>query len=397
LDHNRKRMDHAGPGGAQMRRTVMDAEHEAFRSAFREFVDKEIVPFHDEWERARIVPRELWEKAGAHGFLCMNVPEAYGGGSSDDYRFLAVVSEELGRAGASGVGFPVHTDIVVPYLLAYGNEEQKRRFLPAMTAGNVIGAIAMSEPGAGSDLAGIRTAAVRDGDDYVLNGQKTFVTNGINADVILVVARTDPGEPHAGLSLFVVEGTMNGLSRGRNLDKIGMHAQDTAELFFEGLRVPAANLLGEPGQAFYYLTRQLPQERLVVAVGCAAMADSILGQTIEYCAHRTAFGRPIGSFQHSRFTLAEMRTEVDVARVFVDRCIAAHLEGEFGVTEAAMVKWWTTDMLNRVVDRCLQLHGGYGYMRDYPVARAFVDARVQSIYAGTNEIMKEIIGRGLTA
>jgi long-chain-acyl-CoA dehydrogenase len=374
----------------------MEPEHEAFRAVFRAFVEKEIIPFHDAWEQARIVPRELWEKAGAHGFLCMNVPESYGGGGSDDYRFLAVVSEELARAGTSGVGFPMHTDIVVPYLLEYGSEEQKRRFLPDMSAGRSIGALAMSEPGAGSDLAGIVTKAVLDGDDYVLDGQKTFVTNGINADVILVVARTDP-EPHAGLSLFVVEAARDGVSRGRNLDKIGMHAQDTGELFLAGVRVPAANLLGEPGGAFSYLTRQLPQERLVVAVGSAAMADSVLEQTIAYCGQRTAFGRPIGSFQHSRFTLAEMRTEVDVARVFVDRCIAAHLDGEFGITEAAMVKWWTTDMLNRVVDRCLQLHGGYGYMRESPVARAFVDARVQSIYAGTNEIMKEIIGRTLSA
>ncbi|TDD24777.1 acyl-CoA dehydrogenase family protein [Nonomuraea diastatica] len=380
-----------------MRRTVMEADHEAFRSAFREFVNKEIGPRHDAWEQAKIVPRDVWETAGAHGYLCMNVPEAYGGGGSDDYRFLAVVSEELARAGASGVGFPMHTDIVVPYLLAYGTEQQKRRWLPAMAAGKAIGALAMTEPGAGSDLAGIRTTALRDGDHYVLSGQKTFITNGINADLVLVAARTDPDERHDGLSLFVVERGMKGFTRGRNLDKIGMHAQDTAELFFDQLRIPATNLVGQEGQGFAYMVNSLPQERLVVAVGSVALAEAVLERTTGYCRERTAFGRPIGTFQHSRFTLAEMHTEVEIARVFVDRCITAHLTREFGVTEAAMAKWWTTDLLNRVVDRCLQLHGGYGYMREHPIARAFVDARVQSIYAGTNEIMKEIIGRTVTA
>ncbi len=379
-----------------MRRTIMEAEHEAFRSAFRDFADKEIAPFHGDWERAGIVPRALWEKAGAHGFLCMNVPEQYGGGGGADYRFLAVITEELARCGASGVGFPMHTDIVTPYLLAYGTEEQKRRWLPPMAAGKAIGALAMTEPGAGSDLAGIATTAARDGDRWVLRGQKTFITNGINADLVLVAARTGP-DPYAGLSLFVAERGTPGFTRGRNLDKIGMHAQDTAELFFDDARLPASSLLGEQGQGFRYLMEHLSQERLVVAVGSAALAEEILSQTIGYCKQRTAFGRPIAAFQNTRFALAEMRTEVDIARVFTDWCIASHVRGEFGVTEAAMAKWWTTDLLNRVTDRCLQLHGGYGYMREYPVARAFTDARVQSIYAGTNEIMKEIIGRTITA
>ena len=379
-----------------MRRTIMEAEHEAFRSAFRDFADKEITPFHGDWERAGIVPRALWEKAGAHGFLCMNVPEQYGGGGGADYRFLAVITEELARCGASGVGFPMHTDIVTPYLLAYGTEEQKRRWLPPMAAGKAIGALAMTEPGAGSDLAGIATTAARDGDRWVLRGQKTFITNGINADLVLVAARTGP-DPYAGLSLFVAERGTPGFTRGRNLDKIGMHAQDTAELFFDDARLPASSLLGEQGQGFRYLMEHLSQERLVVAVGSAALAEEILSQTIGYCKQRRAFGRPIAAFQNTRFALAEMRTEVDIARVFTDWCIASHVRGEFGVTEAAMAKWWTTDLLNRVTDRCLQLHGGYGYMREYPVARAFTDARVQSIYAGTNEIMKEIIGRTITA
>jgi alkylation response protein AidB-like acyl-CoA dehydrogenase len=379
-----------------MRRTVMEAEHEAFRSAFRDFAGKEIVPFHGEWEQAGIVPRALWEKAGAAGFLCLNVPEEYGGGGSTDYRFLAVISEELARSGASGVGFPMHTDIVAPYLLGYGTEEQKRRWLPGMAAGTAIAALAMTEPGAGSDVTGIATTAVRDGDHWVLRGQKTFVTNGINADLVLVAARTGP-DPYEGLSLFVAERGAPGFTRGRNLDKIGMHAQDTAELFFDGARLPAGSMLGEQGQGFRYLMEHLTQERLVVAVGSVAMAEAILDQTIGYCQQRTAFGRPIAAFQNSRFALAEMRTEVDIARVFADWCIASHVRGEFGAIEAAKAKWWITDLLNRVVDRCLQLHGGYGYMREYPVARAFTDARVQSIYAGTNEIMKEIIGRALTA
>jgi alkylation response protein AidB-like acyl-CoA dehydrogenase len=379
-----------------MRRTLMEADHEAFRSAFRDFAHKEIVPFHDDWERAGVVPRALWEKAGGHGFLCMNVPEEYGGGGTADYRFLAIVSEELSRAGASGVGFPMHTDIVAPYLLSYDTEEQKRRWLPPMAAGTVIAGLAMTEPGAGSDLAGIATTATRDGDHYVLNGQKTFITNGINADLIVVAVRTGP-EPHDGLSLFVAERGTEGFTRGRNLDKIGMHAQDTAELFFDDARLPATSLLGEEGQGFRYMVENLPQERLVVAVASVAMAETILEHTVGYCKERKAFGRPISAFQNTRFALAEMHTEVEIARVFTDRCISAHMDGEFGVTEAAMAKWWATDLLNRVADRCLQLHGGYGYMREYPVARAFVDARVQSIYAGTNEIMKEIIGRVITA
>lgn len=373
----------------------MEEEHEAFRSSFRSFVERQIVPFHSEWEQAGIVPREVWSAAGAHGFLCMNVPENFGGGGSDDYRFLAVVTEELYRVGATGIGFPLHTDVVVPYLLDHGSEEQKQRLLPPLSAGTSIGAIAMTEPGTGSDLAGIRTNAVRDSDSYVLSGQKTFITNGINADVVLVAARTDPGASHAGLSILIVERGMDGFSRGRNLEKIGMHAQDTAELFFDEVRVPQENVLGEQGLGFRYLMEHLPQERLVIAVGAVATAESILEGTIEYCNNRKAFGQTIGSFQNTRFALAEMQTEVQVARVFIDRCISAHVQGEFSGTDATMAKWWTTEMAGRVVDRCLQLHGGYGYMQEYAVGRAYVDTRVQSIYGGTNEIMKEIIGRAI--
>jgi alkylation response protein AidB-like acyl-CoA dehydrogenase len=381
-----------------MRRTVMETEHEDFREAFRAFMEKEILPFHSEWEDAGIVPREVWEKAGAAGFLCMNVPEEFGGGGSDDYRFCAVVGEEIAKAGATGVGFSLHTDIVTPYLLSYATPEQKRRWLPGMADGTTISAIAMTEPGTGSDLSGIATSAVRDGDEWVLNGQKVFITNGINADLVVVAARTNP-DPHNGLSLFVVERDAPGFTRGRNLDKLGMHAQDTAELFFNDARIPADNLLGEEGRGFMYLVDKLPQERLMVALGSIAAAEEILRQTVEYTKERKAFKRSVSAFQNTRFALAEMHTEIEIGRIFVDRCIDEHRNGsgEFGIIEAAESKWWTTDLLNRVADRCLQLHGGYGYMREYPVARAWVDARVQAIYAGTNEIMKEIIGRHVTA
>ena len=307
---------------------------------------------------------------------------------------MSVISEELARSGASGVGFPMHTDIVAPYLLGYGTEEQKRRWLPGMAAGTAIAALAMTEPGAGSDVTGIATTAARDGDHWVLRGQKTFVTNGINADLVLVAARTGP-DPYTGLSLFVAERGAPGFTRGRNLDKIGMHAQDTAELFFDDARLPAGSMLGEQGQGFGYLMEHLTQERLVVTVGSVAMAEEILDQTIGYCQQRTAFGRPIAAFQNSRFALAEMRTEVDIARVFTDWCIASHVRGEFGATEAAKAKWWTTDLLNRVVDRCLQLHGGYGYMREYPISRLYADARVTRIFGGTSEVMKSVISKSL--
>ena len=378
-----------------MQRALMEPEHELFRSSYRSFLEKRVVPNHAQWEKDGIVPRELWVEAGRNGFLGLGIPEEYGGSGTDDFRYNAVAAEELARVGASGVGFPLQTDVVAPYLLRLCTEEQKRRWLPGFCSGELITAIAMTEPGTGSDLQGIRTTALRDGDDYVVNGQKTFITNGINADLVIVVARTDAGAGAQGFSLVCVERGMEGFERGRNLDKVGMHAQDTSELFFSNVRVPAANRLGDEGTGFISLMHNLPQERLTIAVGAVAGCEAVLEHTIAYCRERTAFGRPIGSFQNSRFRIAEMATETQVARVFVDRCITEHNAGELSVADAAMAKWWTTELLKRVVDGCVQLHGGYGYMLEYPIARAYVDARVQTIFGGTTEIMKEIVGRSL--
>jgi alkylation response protein AidB-like acyl-CoA dehydrogenase len=378
-----------------MKRTLFNEEHVMFREAVRRFVEKEVKPFHEQWEHDGIVPRELWLKAGAAGFLAMAAPEACGGLGLADFRYNVVLTEELTRAGASGVGFGLHNDIVLPYILTYGTEEQKQRWLPQMITGETITAIAMSEPNAGSDLAGIQTTAVRHDDHYLLNGQKTFITNGINSDLVIVVAKTDPTAGHAGVSLLVVERGMAGFEHGRNLDKIGLKAQDTAELFFHNVKVPLDNLLGGEGQGFYQLMMQLPQERLSIAVIAVAACETVLEMTIRYCQEREAFGRPIGKFQHNRFRLAEMKTEIEIARVFVDRCIEELNAGNLTAAEAAMAKWWTTELQKRVVDDCLQLHGGYGYMMEYPIAKAFLDTRVQTIYGGTTEIMKEIIGRAM--
>jgi long-chain-acyl-CoA dehydrogenase len=325
----------------------------------------------------------------------MDAPEELGGGGIRDFRYNAIITEELVRVGASGPGFSLHSDIVIPYILEYGSEEQKQRWLPKMVSGEIITAIAMTEPGAGSDLAGVRTTALRDGDSYIVNGSKTFITNGINSDLVIVVARTDPEQRHKGISLIAVEREMAGFTRGRNLEKIGLKAQDTAELFFDNVRVPVTNLLGEEGQGFVYLMQQLPQERLSIAVGAIAGARAALDWTIQYAQERHAFGQPIGKFQNSRFKLAEMQTEITIGQVFVDQCIVLLNEGKLTTEQASMAKWWTTELQNRVVDQCLQLHGGYGYMLEYPIARAWMDARVQSIYGGTNEIMKEIIGRSM--
>jgi alkylation response protein AidB-like acyl-CoA dehydrogenase len=326
----------------------------------------------------------------------MEVPEEYGGGGVADFRYNVVVTEENVRARASGIGFGLHNDVVAPYLLKLATDEQKQRWLPGFCTGEIITAIAMSEPGAGSDLQGIKTTAVRDGDDWILNGQKTFITNGINSDLVIVVAKTDPEAKAAyGTSLFVVERGMPGFERGRNLDKVGLKAQDTAELFFTDVRVPGSNLLGEVDRGFFHLMDNLPQERLAIAVGAAAAIERVLEETLEYCKSRTAFGRPIGSFQNTRFVLAEMATEAQIARVFVDKCITELDAGRLSVSDAAMAKWWTTELQKRVVDAALQLHGGYGYMLEYPIAKAYLDSRVQTIYGGTTEIMKEIIGRSL--
>ncbi|MFF3440920.1 acyl-CoA dehydrogenase family protein [Streptosporangium sp. NPDC002721] len=377
-----------------MQRDLFEEEHQLFRETVREFLAREVAPHHDRWEKDGIVPREVWKKAGEIGMFGFGVPEEFGGAGITDFRYNAVIVEEVIAIGASGLGYSLHNDVMAPYFVDLTDDEQKARWLPGFTSGELITAVAMSEPGAGSDLQGIRTTAVREGDDYVVNGQKTFITNGINSDLVVAVTKTDPAAGARGISLLVVERGMEGFSRGRNLEKIGMHAQDTAELFFDNVRVPAANLLGpEEGQGFFQLMANLPQERLSIAVMAVAAAETVLRTTIEYCKSRTAFGRNIGSFQNTRFVLAELDTEVDIARLYVDKCILALNAGELSAVDAAKAKWWTTELQTKVIDRCLQLHGGYGYMMEYPVAKAWVDSRVQTIYGGTTEIMKEIIGR----
>ena len=378
-----------------MQRDIFTADHEAFRDAVRAFIAKEVTPHHEQWERDGVVSREVWLAAGAAGLLGIDMEERYGGGGNDDYRYYLVLNEEMARAGAHGPGFSVHNDINGQYFKRLMTPEQAGRWMPGYCSGELITAIAMSEPGAGSDLQGIRTTAVRDGDTFVLNGSKTFISNGQLADLVIVVARTDQDAGHRGISLLVVERGMAGFERGRNLDKVGMHAQDTSELFFSDVRVPAGNLLGEEGGGFIALMQNLPRERVAIGATALAGAEAVLEETLEYCKQRHAFGRPIGSFQHSRFVLAEMATEVAVARAFTDKAVTEHNAGRLSNEDASMVKWWDTELCTRVIDRCLQLHGGYGYMREYAVGRAFADGRVQTIFGGTTEIMKEIIGRGL--
>ncbi|MCU1604608.1 MAG: acyl-CoA dehydrogenase domain protein [Modestobacter sp.] len=380
----------------RMRRTLYEPDHDDFRSSVRAFLATTVAPFHDEWEKAGIVPRQVWTAAGEQGFLGIDMDERYGGGGVRDFRYNAVLDEEVTRIGASGVGFALHNDVVGPYLRDLATDEQKRRWLPRFCTGELITASAMTEPGTGSDLQGITTHARRDGGDWVLNGSKTFITNGINADLVIVVARTNPDVPASrGTSLLVVERDMPGFTRGRNLAKVGLKAQDTAELFFADVRVPAANLLGTEDGGFGHLMMNLPQERLSIAVGAVASAETVLAQTVEYVSSRTAFGRTVGSFQNTRFVLAELQTEVTIARTFVDECMRQLDSGDLSATDAAMAKYWTTELQNKVADRCLQLHGGYGYMDEYPVSKAWRDARVQSIYGGTNEIMREIVGRSM--
>jgi len=376
-------------------RTVFSAEHELFRATVRAFMEKEVMPYHADWERDGVVSREVWLKAGEAGLLCCDISEEYGGGGAD-FLFSAIVVEELARAGASGPAFYLHSDIVAPYILHYGSEDQKRTWLPKMARGEAIGAVSMTEPGAGSDLQGIRTRAVADGNHYVLNGQKTFITNGQLADVVVVVAKTDPDARARGISLILVERGRDGFERGRNLEKIGYKAQDTSELFFNDVRVPRTNLLGaEEGQGFIQLMEQLPQERLLVAIRCAAMIETALEQTVAYTRERQAFGRPIAGFQNTRFKLADAKAAASVTRTFVDRCLELHLEGGLTQEDAAIAKLHTTELLCKVLDDCLQMHGGYGYMWEYPIARAWADARVGRIAGGSSEIMREIIGRSL--
>ena len=373
-------------------RTIFAEEHRIFREQCRSLFEKEFVPFHAEWERDGIVPRAVWKLMGGAGLLCTSVPEQDGGLGAD--KLTAVVMlEELSDLGLMGMAlnFAMHSEIVTPYLLKYGSQQQKERWLPALIAGERIGALAMTEPAAGSDLQRMKTVARREGDGFCLNGQKTFISNGQHANLTMVAAKTDPAEGAKGISLFLVEGERAGYGKGRNLEKIGLHSADTSELFFDDVRIPAENLIGEEGQGFRYLMQELPWERLQLAI--VAVAASALRWTVDYCRERQAFGRSIASFQNTQFKLAELRTETQIARVFVDRCIALSLEAKLDVETAAMAKYWTTDLQCKVIDECLQLHGGYGYMRDYAIGRAFVDARAQRIYGGTNEIMKEIISR----
>ncbi|RMH41709.1 MAG: acyl-CoA dehydrogenase [Deltaproteobacteria bacterium] len=379
-----------------MKRTLFSEEHELFREAFRTFVDREVVPNQARWMRDGMVDRDAWRKAGEGGFLCTWLEEEYGG-PGGDFLHAVVVMEEMAYAYDSGFALALHSDVVVPYIYKFGSEEQKRRWLPGCARGEFVTAIAMTEPGTGSDLANIRTTAVRDGDHYVLNGSKTFISNGILCDLCIVVARTNPDadDKHRGLSLFVVEADRPGFVKGKKLAKIGLAAQDTAELAFEDCRVPAANRLGEEGDGFGQLMQNLQQERLVVAIGSQAAAEKVLADTIDYTRQRHAFGRPISKFQNTQFKLAECATQVEVGRAFLDKLIEQHAAGAYLVKECSMAKLWHTEMAQRVIDECLQLFGGYGYMLEYPVSRAYVDARVQRIYAGTNEIMKLIIARQL--
>jgi alkylation response protein AidB-like acyl-CoA dehydrogenase len=381
-----------------MRRTQFTEDHDLFRESFRTFVEREIAPHDLEWNEAGVVSRDLFQKAGAAGFIGMAVPEEFGGSGVDDFRYSQVIAEELQYAGvaAAGLGLTLHTDICLPYFLSLATDDQRARWLPGIASGELITAIAMTEPGIGSDLASMSTSAIRDGDHFVVNGAKTFITNGINADLVITAVKTDPTQKHAGMSLLVLERGMDGFERGRNLDKVGLHAQDTAELFFTDVPVPVENLLGVEGKGFAHLVDNLPQERLSIAVSGVAAAEAAFRWTLGYVTQRTAFGSPIASFQNTQFELAEMRTEIDVTLAFVDRCVEALNAGELTVEEAAEAKWWCTELQKRTVDRCVQLHGGYGYMLEYPIARAYLDARVTTIYGGTTEIMKGIIGRKLT-
>ncbi|WP_424811941.1 acyl-CoA dehydrogenase family protein [Roseococcus sp. YIM B11640] len=380
--------------GSIRARNVFTAEHEMFREQVRRFVEREIVPHHRDWERTGLVPRELWKKAGAQGLLCTMVAEEYGGGGGD-FGHAAVVMEELARAGASGVAFQLHSDIIVPYVSAYASEERKRDWLPRMASGEMIGAIAMTEPGMGSDLKAVRTRAVRDGDHWVINGSKTFISNGQNAGLVIVVCKTDPEAGRRGISLIGVEEGTPGFSRGRNLEKIGMHAQDTSELFFEDVRVPAGNLLGEENGGFRHLMHQLPQERLIIALRAGVVMETMLEKTIAYTKERQVFGHSVFDFQVHRFKLAQAKAEIAMYRVYLDDCIARHMRGELSGEDAAAAKLLGTEMQNRLLDDFLQMHGGYGYMAEFDIGRAWTDARVGRIYGGSSEVMREIIARTL--
>lgn len=381
-----------------IQRTLFSPEHEAFRDSFRRFMEKEIAPFHAEWEEQGYVDRAVWNKAGDNGFLCMTMPEEYGGAGADKL-YSVVQMEELSRGGFSGIGYSLHSEIVAPYILHYGTEEQKKKYLPKLASGEMIGAIAMSEPAAGSDLQGIKANAIQQADgSYLLNGSKTFITNGWHADLVIVVAKTNPAAGAKGTSLLLVERGMPGFSVGKRLKKLGLKAQDTSELFFDNVRVPASNLLGGKAQenrGFICLMEQLPWERLQIAIGAVAAAQAAIDWTVDYVKERKVFGQPVAAFQNTRFTLAELQTEVQVARVFVDKCTELLMAKTLDTATASMAKYWCSDLQCKVMDECVQLFGGYGYMWEYPITRAYADARVQRIYGGTNEIMKEVITRSM--
>lgn len=378
-------------------RAIFDDVHDEFRRSFASWVAKEIAPDYMLWEEAGIAPREIFTSAGSNGFLGMQIPEEFGGGGSDDFRFNQIVAEEFAYAGigGAGLGITLHNDITIPYYLELTNDEQRQRWLPGIASGDLITAIAMTEPGTGSDLASVGTTAVRDGDVYVVNGSKTFITNGINSDLVIVVAKTDPTARHSGMTLLVAERGMEGFDRGRNLEKIGNHSQDTAELFFDDVRIPVANRMGEEGEAFRYLSSNLAQERLSIAITGVASAQAALNSTVEYVKERTAFGKSLGEFQNTKFVLAEVKTAIEVAQAYVDQSVMKLIAGELTPTEAAQAKYWCTDLQHDAAHRCLQLFGGYGYTLEYPIARNYADARVTSIYGGTNEIMKTIISKSL--
>jgi acyl-CoA dehydrogenase len=380
-----------------MERPLFGPEHAALREAWGSFLDREVAPVYDQWERDRRIPREVLRRIGELGFLGPAVPERYGGPGADDFRFNAVLTEEPAERGFMGVAMAlsVHHDVALPYLLELTTDEQKERWLPGMASGECFAAIAMSEPGTGSDVAAISTHARRTNGGYVVTGGKTFISNGLNADLIVTAVRTGDTGTHRDISVLVIEEGMDGFSRGRNLEKLGTHSQDTAELFFDEVEVPADNLLGEEGRGFSYLMRNLAQERLAIAVTAAAAARGAVARTLEYVRERHAFGRPVGSFQNSRFKLAACHGEMQVTQAHVDAAIAAHVAGRLSAEDAAVAKWWATESQGRIVDACLQLHGGYGYMLEYPIARAYADARVGRIYGGSNEIMLEIVGRSL--
>ena len=385
-------------GQTMISRTLFTIEHESFRDSFKRFMDREIAPFHEAWEEQGYVDREVWQKAGANGFLCMTLPEAYGGTDADKL-YSVVQMEELGRAGFTGIGYGLHNEIVAPYILNYGTESQKQKYLPKFASGEMVGAIAMSEPAAGSDLQGVKTSAIKQSDgSYLLNGSKTFITNGWHADLVIVVAKTDPSAGAKGTSLLLIERGMPGFEKGKRLKKLGLRAQDTSELFFHNVKVPATQLLGGPdyeGKGFICLMEQLPWERLQIAITAVAAAQAAIDWTVKYTQDRKVFGQAVANFQNTRYKLVELQTEVQIAQVFIDKCCELVNVGRLDTQTASMAKYWCTDLQCKVMDECVQLHGGYGYMWEYPITRAFADARVQRIYGGTNEIMKEVISRAM--